>query len=277
MTAKLFLLLLGGPLVFTPGCARGESAEDRQMAQLRDEITRVQSDRDRFEQRVNALELEAADAKKGAVPGAPPPPPPPAVDDTPTPKLRVVTVSPDGAEESRASAETASDSSDVDDGSPRPTIRIINDGHGTPQIEQTIPDEAPPPAPRAGATDPAAKRAYDAALALVNAHQYAQALDAFAAFLVKYPDHPNADNALFWRGECYFAQGDFASAVLQFEGVLARFPSGNKVPDALLKLGMAQEKLGHADKAREAFGRLTRDYPRSEAARRIPTTTEKPR
>jgi tol-pal system protein YbgF len=290
MRAQLFLVLAGFLAAAAlglggVGCAHGQSAEDRQMDELRDEIARVQSDRDRFEQRVNALELEAADSKKGGTPAGAPPPIPSAapVDETPTPRLRVVTLSPDGSEESRASAETAgagagAAAADADDGSPRPTLRIINDGHGAPQIEQTVPDEAPAaPAPRPAAQDAAAARhAYDSALALVNAHHYAEALEAFAAFLVRWPDHPNADNALFWRGECYFAQNDFSNAVLQWQGVLARFPGGNKVPDALLRLGMAEDKLGHHDEARAYWQRLSRDFPRSEAAGRIPQPARTP-
>ena len=279
------------------GCAHSESAEERQMAQMREEITRVQADRDRFEQRANALELQAADAHhplriapSGLARIAAP------RDSVPTPKLRVIRLSPDGSEETSTSAETAGDgggtpsAEDPDDNAPRPAIRIrgvagpggargrASDEH----IEQTLPDEPTvtgttptlrdngPPVTKSSALDPEAQRAYDQALSLVNTHQYSQALDAFAAFLVKYPDHPNADNATFWRGECYFAQQDYLRAAEQFEGVIARFPLGNKVPDALLKLGMTQQKLGNAQKANGYYDKLLREYPRSEAAHRIP-------
>jgi TolA-binding protein len=64
--------------------------------------------------------------------------------------------------------------------------------------------------------------------------------------------------------------GVFARAAVVFAGATLRFPLGNKVPDCLLKLGLCQEKLGNKDKAKSYFERLARDYPRSEAARRIP-------
>jgi TolA-binding protein len=75
---------------------------------------------------------------------------------------------------------------------------------------------------------------------------------------------------MYWRGECYFAKGDYTHAAEQFEGVLRRFPAGDKAPDALLRLGMAHDKLGHAAKAKECFDRLAQQFPDSEAARRIP-------
>jgi tol-pal system protein YbgF len=164
------------------------------------------------------------------------------------------------------------ESPDTEDPTPRPTIRII--GSSRRGDAQMLTDESTAPTPSAAqpsALDPNAKRDYEAALSLVNARQYDAALDALAAFLVKYPDHPYADNALFWRGECYYAKGDYLHAAEQFEGVFTRFPAGNKAPDALLKLGMSHQKLGNPAKAKECFDRLAHAYPQSEAGRHIPT------
>jgi tol-pal system protein YbgF len=241
------------------------------MAQMREEISRVQADRDRFEQRVNQLELQAAESRdpkkadKPADPGSAPA--------AQTPKLRIVHLAPGQPEEAPATPPPAP-VTEEDDGAPRPTIRVV----GTPgrgrvpdRIEQTNPEEPQPARPgRPSALDPEARRAYDAALALVQSGKHAQALDAFAAFLVRWPDHPYADNATYWRGEAYYAQGEFMRAAEQFEGVLARFPSGNKAPDALLKLGMCHVKLGNPQKAKALFERLLKEHPRSDAAKRIP-------
>ena len=56
----------------------------------------------------------------------------------------------------------------------------------------------------------------------------------------------------------------------QFEGLIARFGSGNKAPDALLKLGMCQDRLGASARARQYWDRLKTEYPRSDAAKRVP-------
>jgi len=105
---------------------------------------------------------------------------------------------------------------------------------------------------------------------LLGQRKYNDALEQFAAFLVKWPDHPFADNATYWRGEAYFAQSDYAHAAEQFEGVVVRFPNGNKVPDALLKLGICQQRLNNPEKAKSYFDKLVREFPKSDAARRIP-------
>ena len=289
-TLALALLVGGGA-----GCGRGESAEDRQLAQIRDELDRVQAERDAVDQRLAALEVKASDDHATPTPSAGP-----AVGAAPP--LRVVRLRPDGTQED-VSAGAAVEA--PDDAASRPTLRLAgnapyvsnttargknrrrgadtdapDDGSGgTASLALSSGDDAPGvlsggggsgSGGRPSALDPEAKRAYDAALALVNAKKYQAALDAFAGFLMKWPDHPNADNAMYWRGECYFAQGQMAQAAEQFEGTVARFPLGNKAPDALLKLGMSREKLGNHDGARQAYDQLARDFPKSEAARRIP-------
>jgi tol-pal system protein YbgF len=115
-----------------------------------------------------------------------------------------------------------------------------------------------------------ANRAYEAALTLVRAKKYDAALDAFTSFLVRYPDHPGADRAMYWRGECLFAKGDVARAQEQYEGILARFPFGTNAPDALLKLGMCQRRLGATAQAEKTFADLKGRYPNSDAARQVP-------
>jgi len=228
---------------FSLGCAK--SAEERHMDKMRDELARVSSDHDRFDQRVSALEVKEADSNHGPL-GRPT-----NIEKSKapeTPKLRVVRIGPDGTEEQRGGSEAAG------------------------VLVEPKDDHAPL---KTSASDPDAKRAYDAALSLVNAKEYDRALDSLNGFLFRYPDHPRAENALYWRGECFFAKGDTAHAVEQFEGLVARFPKGKKIPDTLLRLGMASEKLGNNPQSEQYFERLRRDYPRSEAARRMKSSSQK--
>jgi tol-pal system protein YbgF len=251
--------LLAG--AYGAGCAR--SAEERQLDAMRSDIDRIQTDRDLASQPpADPTPVDSASR------GAPPAPSRPEVPET-DPVLAVAP-SDDGEPE---------DYADPEDTSPRPTIRVFGSPRasgrnrvGDDQVEQVGGDDAAGPA-----LDPEAKRAYDAALSLVNARQFGPALDALTAFLVKWPDHPYADHAMYWRGECYFAQGDFARAAEQFEGVVARFPAGMKAADSLLKLGMSHQKLGHAAEAKVCFDRLIRDYPQSDAARHAPAPTAEER
>jgi tol-pal system protein YbgF len=248
------------------GCAR--SAEERQLDDMRAEIDRIQESRDKEER--ETMDPEAADSKAPSM--APP--------ETPLPPLsKPEPAAEDAVTLGAPGVAYTEDYADTDDPTPRPSIRVLGSPRasdrswrGEDRVEQSAPDDgASWTGP--GKLDPAAAGAYDAAMSLVNARQYDKALDALAAFLVRWPDHPYANNAMYWRGECYFARGDYRRAVEQFEGVMARFPAGIKAPDALLKLGITYQKLGDPVKAKESFDRLTELYPQSDAARRIPPVT----
>ena len=273
MTATPFGVLCA--LALVAGCAH-ETVEDRQLADLARGVEKEQIAIDRAEPRINESEHLAKAPQATS-------------DSTPTRLAPHSVQLGDGTGELEGSSEAANtlNGDDPNDTTPRPVIRItgLRPAHrgarGVDQIDETLPDEPSvggvigPPirvgAPAPSALDAEARRAYDGALALVNARQYEPALEAFAAFLVKWPDHPNADNAMYWRGESYYAKGEYARAAEEFEGAILRFPLGNKVPDCLLKLGFCQQKLGNDSKAKTYFDRLAREFPRSEAARRMPT------
>jgi tol-pal system protein YbgF len=265
---RLVVLLAAGALCAAGlGCAR--SAEERQLDDMRDALKGVNDDQ-AFGDKLTAKELAQMVRER------------PSRGPSWAPHPRVVRLEDGSEEESSGNAQAAAFEA-TDDPAPRPVIRVRGSGRarGGETVEETMPDENASAgqterAPRPSALDPAAKKAYDAALALVNAKHYTQALDAFAGFLLRYPDHPYVVNAMYWRGECYYAQGDYVRAVEQFEGVIARFPLGGKTPDALLKLGLCQQKLGNPQKAHEYFDKLAKEWPRSDAARRVPSSEKHP-
>jgi tol-pal system protein YbgF len=266
LAGALSCALLASLLAGSAGCAR--SAEERQLDDMRAEIDRIQETRDREDRAAMAPEVADSDTPAMSAPGAPAAPgarftPPQPADQ-------------DAVTLGSAPAGGVDDYADTDDPTPRPNIRVLGSARAErgswreDRVEQTGPDDGNGFGSK---LDPAAAPAYDAAMALVNSHQYDKALDSLAAFLVRWPEHPYANNAMYWRGECYFARGDYRRAAEQFEGVVARFPAGAKAPDALLKLGMSQQRLGDATKAKDSFDRLMQLYPQSDAARRIPPAT----
>jgi len=120
-----------------------------------------------------------------------------------------------------------------------------------------------------GTLDPRAATAYDEALSMARANRCPEAVDAFAGFLVRWPSHPHADNAMYWRAECFLRTGDAARGVRELQGLIERFPVGNKVPDALFTLRTALRRMGDAAGAERAGQRLLSEYADSEAARRL--------
>jgi len=92
------------------------------------------------------------------------------------------------------------------------------------------------------------------------------AAEGFREFLRRYAGHDLADNAQYWLGECYYDTKDFPAAVREFRRVVERFPHGNKVPDALLKVGYSYLALGSIDAGKQTLEQLVRSYPRHETA-----------
>ena len=107
---------------------------------------------------------------------------------------------------------------------------------------------------------------YRAAVDLVKAASYVDALAALRGFLARYPRHDYADNAQYWIGEVFYAQKDYARALSEFRKVVEVYPRGNKVPDALLKLGYCYQAMGQGDRARAMLEQVVNRYPKSEPA-----------
>ena len=131
------------------------------------------------------------------------------------------------------------------------------------------------PAAEPSASDGNAAADYRAAVELVKGGKHDEAVAALRAFLVKYPRHDYADNAQYWLGETFYHQQDYAHALAEFRTVIETYPRGNKVPDALLKVGYCYQALGQTDKAHAVLAQVVNLYPKSEpaalAAKRLET------
>ncbi len=129
-----------------------------------------------------------------------------------------------------------------------------------PPIRASAPTEHAAPA-----AEPLAlyKSAYDD----LRAGRHEAAERGFREFVRRYPHHDYADNAQYWLGECFYDQRLYERAAPEFRAVLQRWPTGNKAPDAMLKLGYTLLALGDVDKGRRALREVPATYPRTEAAR----------
>ncbi|HEX6838899.1 MAG TPA: tol-pal system protein YbgF [Polyangia bacterium] len=131
-----------------------------------------------------------------------------------------------------------------------------------PPIRSTSPTAVERAAP---AAEPLAlyKSAYDD----LRAGRHEAAEQGFRDFVRRYPHHDYADNAQYWLGECFYDQKRFDKAAPEFRAVLTRWPTGNKAPDAMLKLGFSLLALGDLDKGGKVLREVPATYPRTEAAR----------
>jgi tol-pal system protein YbgF len=128
------------------------------------------------------------------------------------------------------------------------------------------------PVPTAAAGTQAAaggspRELYDAAYQDLSRGNLDLALMGFEEVLARYPTSELADNAQYWIGEVYYDRKDYGAALEEFRKVEANHPTGDKVPAALLKIGMSLQEMGESSDARRAFESLVERFPSTEEAR----------
>lgn len=223
---------------------------------MRADVARLESDQDRLASRLTAIEVSGTTRSASTRPEPGPTVSPPSGE---RPALRVVVLKPGDETES-------SEATTTDEGAASQTVKA---GREPDDDREPVAFGKKGSKARAKKTRAAGKE-YDDAYALVRAKDYERAIPALTGFLVRFPDHANADAAMFWIGASHAAKGELPQAVEILEGVLARFPAGNKAPDALLELSRVYRKQGDDARAEQTMTRLRRDFPRSDAAQRAP-------
>ena len=137
-------------------------------------------------------------------------------------------------------------------------FRIVSERTGPGAPAATPPSTGPP-----GVAAPDPTQLYDQATQDLTQGRYGLALQAYRDFLRRFPDSELADNAQYGAGECFFAQAQFDSAVVEYGRVDARWPKGDRAAAALYKLALSQERLGRAAESRRTLDDLVKRFPQS--------------
>jgi len=145
----------------------------------------------------------------------------------------------------------------------RPLLRLS--GTGRPVVTLAAPEPEPSRPAAFSSRKPIAL--YRRSLAALKGGHVAAALTGFRKFLAYYPHHSYADNVQYWIGEAYFSLDQYQAAVREMRRVVERYPRGNKVPDAMLKIGLAHLARGERREARQALETLCRIYPKHAVTR----------
>ena len=106
---------------------------------------------------------------------------------------------------------------------------------------------------------------YQGALYYYRNKQYNRALAEFDRLLQAAPISEWADNAQFWKGECYYGLRKYQQALIEFTKVFA-FSNTDKADDAQIKIARCHIALDERDRALAALRKLLDEYPDSEYA-----------
>lgn len=80
-----------------------------------------------------------------------------------------------------------------------------------------------------------------------------KAADTFAAQLAAFPKGSYPAQAMYYRGECFYALGDRAKAAQAYAELVSKFPNDPLLADALYALGVAQEEQQQWDAAEKTY------------------------
>ena len=112
---------------------------------------------------------------------------------------------------------------------------------------------------------------YKRALESFYGRKYGEAQAMWAEFVKLNPKDPLVPNALFWQGEAYYQQQDYARAVLAYQEVISKYPKSSKYRPSLLKQGIAFHKMGKGQAGNLVLKTLIDKSPDSPEARRAKT------
>ncbi|HVS01286.1 MAG TPA: tol-pal system protein YbgF [Thermoanaerobaculia bacterium] len=231
-----------------PGNERAEKLEEleRRVLELQRQAAVSELELARLRQQV--AELEARLGSAGTPRRAPAPAPvPPAVEAPPPPR----------APEPRDSVESDDLEEDLMPPVPAPP---------RPPPGADLPPTAGPLATAGEPVSRAGQAVYDDGYTLYHQGRYTESESRFREFLATHPDTELSDNAQYWIGAARLSRGDAAGALLALRQTVERYPQGNKVPDALFKMGQALEELGDRAAAAEVYDELVRRFPETAAA-----------
>ena len=106
------------------------------------------------------------------------------------------------------------------------------------------------------------KAGYDA----ITRGDYPFAEQQFKQFIQLYPTDPQAADATNWYAEALLQRQAYNDAANALYDGLKNYPDSPRVPDMLLKLGIAMNGAGEQDIACRAFFKLSKEYPKQPPA-----------
>lgn len=109
---------------------------------------------------------------------------------------------------------------------------------------------------------------YSAAYRAYQQNEFGAARALFRAYISRYPEDDQSDNALYWVGKTYLRQERPANAIQEFQRVLTTYQRGDAVDETLFDMGNALFALQRCGEARDVLNTLIRNFPRSGLLRR---------
>ena len=110
--------------------------------------------------------------------------------------------------------------------------------------------------------------AYKQAYVLFKNGDYVTAIKQFEEFLVHYPNSSLAPGAAYWIGNSRYALRDYQLAIDAQRKLINTYPDSLKAPDAFLNIATSQQELGDRQASQRTLEDLVAKFPHSDAAQK---------
>ncbi|HSD86514.1 MAG TPA: tetratricopeptide repeat protein [Kofleriaceae bacterium] len=100
-----------------------------------------------------------------------------------------------------------------------------------------------------------------------EAARYNDALDIYKRLVQTYPTHTRADDAQYFRGQCYSNLKDWDNAISAYQALVQKYPDSELADDGLYFAAVAAQQLKNCTEARTYAGLIKSKYPKSNVAK----------
>ncbi len=233
------------PLVVLPtACATGRAADRQELAELRSEVRASRERARELDRRLARLEALAAIAS---------PPRPPTRGSSSVPSLAVVKLKPRFESAPKLDTETPVVEPDSEPGAD-PVDSLMQNLAQRQEVE--VPEE----------DDSILHKQFEESVASLRTGNVEPGVARLKAFAESHPKHPDADNALYFSGLGLMGLGQHEEAAGLLAALVEKFPAGDAVIDATLRLAECRERLKNMTAAKALYTRVVTRYPGTAAA-----------
>ncbi len=107
------------------------------------------------------------------------------------------------------------------------------------------------------------KEQYEFATSFLKVGDYTTAERAFREFVLLNPDHELAGNAQYWYAETFRIRQLYTDAASAYLEGYQKYPTGEKAPINLLKLGVSMVQIGEKDQGCKMINGVEKQYPKA--------------
>ena len=133
--------------------------------------------------------------------------------------------------------------------------------------ERSAPPSPAAPSPKPAVSSAAAEKHYTDGMRLYHAKKYGDARQQLHQYLKDQPKGPKAPEARYYLADCFYQEGKFREAGVEFNKLRLQFPQSILAPAGLLRQALCYKNQQQMGTYRSTLQKLVKAYPNSPEAK----------